>query len=241
MAKQERIWHPDFFEYMEMIVNHPNYAGLPIVRKLDGSLGWIATAKSEIGRKRKEWAERKARTLGLPICAGVYAAVMREVHPTKIHICQICGSRMSIYYHYPSVNFVKAIEREFGLEFSETDHIGDIWDELLSSGIDVNRIIQFMRYKVGLPNSVKNSKNDIIAACEHECRKNGKKMLSPGAMSNFPDRYDGFHTYNRCCRATEDKVFSFLIFVVRTRQLRHKRWRQQSQTFTDNSLITSVQ
>ena len=36
-------------------------------------------------------------------------------------------------------------------------------------------------------------------------------------------------------------MFSFLIFVVRTRQLRHKRWRQQSQTFTDNSLITSVQ
>ena len=24
-------------------------------------------------------------------------------------------------------------------------------------------------------------------------------------MSNFPDRYDGFHTYNRCCRATQDK------------------------------------
>lgn len=30
-------------------------------------------------------------------------------------------------------------------------------------------------------------------------------MLGPGAMSNFPDRYDGFHTYNRCCRSTEDK------------------------------------
>lgn len=24
-------------------------------------------------------------------------------------------------------------------------------------------------------------------------------------MSYFPDRYDGFHTYNRCCRATQDK------------------------------------
>lgn len=24
-------------------------------------------------------------------------------------------------------------------------------------------------------------------------------------MSNFPDRYDGFHTYNRCCRAIQDK------------------------------------
>lgn len=24
-------------------------------------------------------------------------------------------------------------------------------------------------------------------------------------MSNFPDRFDGFHTYNRCCRASQDK------------------------------------
>jgi Alw26I/Eco31I/Esp3I family type II restriction endonuclease len=24
-------------------------------------------------------------------------------------------------------------------------------------------------------------------------------------MSNFPDRYDGFHTYNRCCRVVQDK------------------------------------
>lgn len=30
-------------------------------------------------------------------------------------------------------------------------------------------------------------------------------MLSPGAMSNPPDRLDGFHTFNRCCRSTADK------------------------------------
>ena len=30
-------------------------------------------------------------------------------------------------------------------------------------------------------------------------------MLSPGAMSNAPDRLDGFHTFNRCCRSTADK------------------------------------
>ncbi len=28
--------------------------------------------------------------------------------------------------------------------------------------------------------------------------------LGPGAMSDCPDRLDGFHTYNRCCRTTED-------------------------------------
>jgi Alw26I/Eco31I/Esp3I family type II restriction endonuclease len=29
-------------------------------------------------------------------------------------------------------------------------------------------------------------------------------MLSPGAMANPPDRLDGFHSFNRCCRATAD-------------------------------------
>lgn len=48
-------------------------------------------------------------------------------------------------------------------------------------------------------------KDDIIDALEYACRKGNKKCLGPGAMSNFPDRYDGFHTYNRCCRATQDK------------------------------------
>ena len=30
-------------------------------------------------------------------------------------------------------------------------------------------------------------------------------ILSPGAMSNPPDRFDGFHCDNLCCRGTADK------------------------------------
>jgi len=33
---------------------------------------------------------------------------------------------------------------------------------------------------------------------------NLKGGLSPGSMSNVPDRFDGFHTYNSCCRAKHD-------------------------------------
>jgi len=33
---------------------------------------------------------------------------------------------------------------------------------------------------------------------------NKKGTLSPGAMSNAPDRFDGFHSYNLCCRSKED-------------------------------------
>jgi len=189
---------------MEEIVKHPNYAGLPIERKRDGTLSWIATAKSKTGAARKKWVENKARELGFLIRPGVYAQVMRKIHPIKQHVCQICGSRMSIYYHYPSINFLKALYREFGLEFTECDHIGDIWEQLIDSGVAEKNLRLFFMRKFELSDIQSKDKDEIIMLCELKCRENGKALLSPGAMSNFPDRYDGFHTYNRCCRAEQD-------------------------------------
>ena len=61
MAQDEKQWHPQFLKYMEEIVNHPNYKGLPIKKKADGSYTWIATAKSETGQKRIHWCIQKPR------------------------------------------------------------------------------------------------------------------------------------------------------------------------------------
>lgn len=33
---------------------------------------------------------------------------------------------------------------------------------------------------------------------------NKRGGFSPGAMSNAPDRFEGYHTYNLCCRSTQD-------------------------------------
>lgn len=205
MAKTERVWHPDFLSYMEGIANHPNYKDLPIVRKRDGSLAWIASAQSDVGKRRVDWAINKAKELGFSIVPGVFARVMLAIHPTKQKVCQTCGSVMSLYYHYPSVNFLKAIERQFCFKFSECDHIGSIWEQLLNSGVSEIHIRSFLQSKFSVDTSLPKSKDDVIALCEYECRVNGKALLSPGAMSNFPDRFDGFHTYNRCCRASQDK------------------------------------
>lgn len=65
MAQNEKQWHPRFLKYMKEIVDHPNYKGLPIKKKPDGSYAWIATAKSEIGRQRIDWCIHKAQELGL--------------------------------------------------------------------------------------------------------------------------------------------------------------------------------
>lgn len=206
MSKSVRVWHPNFIRYMDMIVTHPNYSGLPIEKKADGSYSWIATAKSEIGGARIEWCKRKAHELGFPIQAGVYADVMLAIHPTKRKVCQTCGREMSLYYHYPNANFLKSLNRTFNTNFTDCDHISDIWDALVKNGISETRIANFLIEKGDLSISTSSvTKQQIIDALEFACRKGDKKCLGPGAMSNFPDRYDGFHTYNRCCRSSQDK------------------------------------
>lgn len=206
MPREERKWNNRFLAYMDMIANHPNYQGLPLDKKSDGSYRWIAPAKSETGKKRIDWCYERAEELGFIIQPGVFADVMLEIHPTKWKVCQTCGRKMSLYYHYPNATFLKALNRTFNTKFSDCDHIADIWDEICTNDYNTKAFAAFLIQKGGLdldPYSA--TKDDIIDALEFACRKGGKKCLGPGAMSNFPDRYDGFHTYNRCCRSSQDK------------------------------------
>lgn len=204
MAK-DKVYHPDFIEYMKFISEHPNYRGLPMGKGRNGRLGWVAAEKSIIGSQRVEWVKQKAKELNIPDGPGLYAKVMLEIHPTKQKVCQICGRSMSLYYHYPNENLIKAIKKQFGLEYSTIDHISDIWDDLEEEGFTREEISKFFIKKGNLNLDWKTaSKMEIIEELEYECRCNNKKILGPGAMSNFPDRFDGFHSYNRCCRSKED-------------------------------------
>lgn len=209
MAQDKKQWHPKFLSYMEEIINHPNYRGLPI-KKNPGSYGWIATAKSKIGEGRKNWCINKAHELGFidgyEDYPGMYADVMLKIHPTGWKVCQICGREMSLYYHYPNASFLKAIKKEFDVDFTDCDHISDLWDACLEQGIRQKTLALFFIRKGGLNLDPETAgKEEIIQALEYACRKGNKTCLGPGAMSNFPDRYDGFHTYNRCCRSSQDK------------------------------------
>lgn len=210
MHINEKQWHPNFLKYMEMIINNPNYKGLPINKKSNGSYNWVATAKSKIGQQRISWCISKAKELhfldNAKIYPGMYADVMLAIHPTKKKVCQICGKEMSLYYHYPNTNFLNSLNKKFGTNFTECQHISDIWDELIKMGIPKFDIASFLIKKGNLSLSkYLSSKDEIIKQLEYACRKQNKKCLGPGAMSNFPDRYDGFHSYNRCCRSTQDK------------------------------------
>lgn len=205
MARENKLWHPLFVQYMNFIINHPNYKGLKIQYKSDGTPVWLAPAKSDIGIQRKQWAENKAKQLGISISPGMYAKVMFEVHPTKQKVCQTCGKTMSLYYEYPNSSLLKSIKKTFSVEFDEVTSIYDIAYDLISSN-DINVIKNFFVSKFSLSYSLRESDIDeILKQCELKCRLGEKKLLGPGAMSNFPDRFDGFHSYNRCCRSEQDK------------------------------------
>ena len=208
MKNEEKQWHPNFLKYMEFIINHKNYKGLPIIKRVDGTYSWIEMAKTEIGKKRIEWAKKKAIELGIPLeSEGLFAKVMFAIHPTKKKICQVCGKEMSLFYIYPSKNLIKAIYKKFGYEYPQVIALDKIVEDLLNKGIKENELKTFLLTKVKNTSklSLSSTFKEIICHLEIESRVEGKKTLSPGAMSNFPDRFDGFHTYNLCCRKKEDK------------------------------------
>jgi len=206
MTRAKRTWNNDFKVYMETIASHPNYRGLPIKRKDNGELAWIAPAETEIGQARIRWAKSKTLELGLSINQHKpFAQVMLEIHPTKTHVCQICGSRMSVFYHYLNANFIKTIYKKFNILFTACDHVEDIWNQILAKGFQEDAISLFFERNFKLTNVGSLGKDEIISLCERKCREGENSLLGPGAMSNFPDRFDGFHSYNRCCRSAQDK------------------------------------
>ncbi len=135
MAKRiKRDWHPKFKKYMEFIIKHKNYAGMPFVFKEDGSIRWIVTGRSKIGKARLKWWDKKREELKIPKGFAWISKTVRANHPTGEKVCQICGETKKLDYIYP----------------------------------------------------------------------NKRNSMSPGAMSNAPDRLDGYHTYNLCCRSKQD-------------------------------------
>ena len=202
----EKIWNEKFIEYMNFIIHHKNYIGLPIQKKSDCSYAWIAPAKGEMGKKRIEWAKSKMKELHISEKDNSpYAKLMFELHPTKEKVCQICGNTMSLYYIYINANFAKSIKKEFNYSSDTTQSLYDVCKDLKALKYTDTHIKEFLIKSFPIDSDTSDSLDTIIKKCEISCRTGICKKLGPGAMSNFPDRFDGFHTYNRCCRSTEDR------------------------------------
>lgn len=208
-----------FLQYEEEIVSNPAYAGMPDLRHNDGTIQWEAPSNRGAGvfqfshDKRYQWWIEKAAEVGISTDEDKWISkVAKKIHPTKLHPCKVCGRVMDIRYCYLSANFMKRVQKlpfyDGAVEMDEITHIIDF----VSSFVDtygeeayaaLPRLLVCTQVKEipNLPNELTawtTWLDEIYIPAE-------TSMLGPGAMSNPPDRLDGFHTYNRCCRPSADK------------------------------------
>lgn len=196
MAKRNnRTWHPNFIKYMKFIVTHKNYADMPHKFGADGKILWVSPSD----KIRAEWWDKKVKELN---CVN-RAEVARKIHPQELKgykPCQICGKELSIFYIYPNKNTLKKLNLvtpEF--QFSPFKEDVEAISTTIIEALGDNGFKQ-LKSIFNIPDDCKNDKRSIV----NFILENRKTRLSPGAMSNPPDRLDGFHTYNACCRSLED-------------------------------------
>lgn len=198
-----RIWYPNFKKYTDFIVNHPNYKGLFFEYSTDGNVKWVVTGKSDKGLKRREWWDVKCRQNKIKIEPGCYAKIALAIHPTKKHVCQICGKLLIIEYVYPNKRLINNIKKEFGIAYAPYEKtIFEIVNDIVKNSISLNKFLVIFKIS---ESSIKTREelNDYIY--QEFTQKNVKSFLSPGVMSNSPDRFDGFHSDGNCCRGVSDK------------------------------------
>lgn len=198
MARLEKVYSPEFQQYQKTIIEHPNYIGLEYA----GS--WVKAGKSPVGQNRKKWADQKIAELGIT-GSGIYAKLMYTIHPFKVKPCQTCGQTMSLDYVYPNKNFANKLTKTFPILTGKDLLTTSIYDILKGLNSDNNQELVFLLRSTLKRKDIENLDVQELVQCLIEESRSGLiKVLGPGAMSNFPDRFDGFHSYNRCCRSTED-------------------------------------
>ena len=208
-----------FLQYEEEIANHPAYSGMPDLRHEDGTIQWEAPSNRGAGvfqfshDKRYHWWREKASEIGVSTEEEHWISkVAKKIHPTKLHPCKVCGRIMDIRYCYLSSRFMERVKKlpfyDGQVEMDEVTHILDFISEFIDTyGEEAYSAIPEL-LKCAQCSKIPDIANDLSAWTSwiEECYiPSEPSMLGPGAMSNPPDRLDGFHTYNRCCRPSADK------------------------------------
>ena len=210
-------WDPNFVKYMVEIASNEVYNNMPDAIKEDGKIQWEAPSNRSGGlyqfthQKRLEWWRKKAISIDINTEKDQWISrTAKLIHPTMRKICKRCGKEMRISYCYPNGNLKKRlnkIDSELGM---------------LTTNIEISTIVRYLYTEYGNDifndfslvfkgapklNTIMDSTNleDWIVWLENEVIPSEWRFLSPGAMSNAPDRFDGFHSFNLCCRKKADK------------------------------------
>jgi Alw26I/Eco31I/Esp3I family type II restriction endonuclease len=203
---------------MYKIIEHPNYLGMPGARDDEGKIDWTIPSNRKPGSKnwdgnslRRIWWRDKAMSLGIPIEGKWLSKTAKAIHPFGRKPCQTCGEDAEIAYVYPGAILKKKVIGILGSDdIFRTVNLLNIDSVLEHIYRDVSFEVfeKFLRKEFPIivpsvdswPVDLEQIKNLVR---EKYCLLESNKF-SPGAMANPPDRLDGFHTYNLCCRSKED-------------------------------------
>lgn len=217
-GSKNHSWSPEFISYMDLIVKNANYAEMPdAIAEDTDKIQWEAPSNRKSGKykdtnvKRLNWWKAKASEHGIKVGSEHWISkVAKLIHPTGEKPCKKCGNSMLISYVYPQnklltkINSIDIIQDRF--EFEDFIPITDIVNSLHEKHGDAileplakvirSSSLSYTDSKITLV-SFNNWLNDFIKSEPRGC-------LSPGVMSNAPDRFDGFHSFNLCCRSKAD-------------------------------------
>lgn len=210
-----QLWSDEFVDYMKSIVTHPTYIGMPDAIKDDGKIQWEAPSNRASGQyqfthiKRKDWWRAKAESIGIDTSKDQWISrTAKRIHPTGKKPCKRCGEIMDIGYVYPTNTLIKRLKKYIGSSFEVplnepiydlVKRAYDLPDDLLISSFKEI----FKAKDIQIPD-FNDDLNEILTWLNSEYIPKEPSTLSPGAMSNAPDRLDGFHSFNRCCRGQAD-------------------------------------
>lgn len=208
-------WNPDFVAYMVEIVTHPVYEGMPDAINAEGKIQWEAPSNRGGGqfqhthRRRRDWWREKAHAIGVDCARDKWISqVAKTVHPTGMKPCKRCGRVMRIAYAYPNGHLKGRLMKAFGQDFDFdplepiTGLVQRIADEY---GRDkLKKLRRLLKTSAVSPPVGLDDVDEWVSWLEDHYIPLEPSLLSPGAMSNAPDRFDGFHSFNLCCRKNAD-------------------------------------
>jgi Alw26I/Eco31I/Esp3I family type II restriction endonuclease len=203
---------------MEFIANHEAYAGMPDAFTEGDKIQWEAPSNRGSGKykdthhKRREWWRKKATSIGIdPESAKWISRTARIIHPTLKKPCKRCGRVMELRYVYPSNAFLQRLKKigyvdeNFPIEnFEKITDLVIRLTEVFGDSVFSDLPTPLKTSEISVP-EIQPNLGDWLDWIEREYIPQEPSILSPGAMSNAPDRFDGFHSFNQCCRGMADK------------------------------------
>jgi Alw26I/Eco31I/Esp3I family type II restriction endonuclease len=207
-----------FLRYVEFIASHENYEGMPDLHNYKGDVQWEAPSNRKTGKfkdthqKRRDWWREKAKQIGIvPDTPQWISRVAKAIHPTLEKPCKRCGRVLDIRYCYPSAILLSRL-RTLGYEDEQfvldpLEHITDLLSRMVDHFGDraFDDLPNMLRTGSITPPTLPQKLEAWLKWVMDAYVPREPNTLSPGAMSNAPDRLDGFHSFNLCCRGDADK------------------------------------